>query len=302
MSAHELQRVMDAFTRGDVQVLVATTIVENGLDIPLAGTILIDDADHFGLSELHQLRGRVGRGSQKAYCYLLVERFKPLKDVARERLKALEELNHLGAGFGISVKDLELRGAGNVLGAEQSGHIAAVGYDMYCRLLKLTVERIQAGEERLDRDAPRFEETEAGVELELGLKALLPREWIPSADRRLEVLRELSQIHGDEDARRMVDSLRDRFGRLPEEALSLVRIFLLKARLDPHHLVRVSFQDDRYVVQYADPVGFEQLFGGGAVEVRRIKRGVAHLVLPRERRGAPAAALDWLEGLLLSRS
>ena len=101
----------------DVDVLVATTIVENGLDIPSAGTILIDDADHFGLSELHQLRGRVGRGAQKAFCYLLVERNKPLKDVARERLKALEDMTHLGAGFAISVKDLELRGAGNVLGA-----------------------------------------------------------------------------------------------------------------------------------------------------------------------------------------
>lgn len=297
MGSRELRAVMDSFTRGDADVLVATTIVENGLDIPLAGTILIDDADHFGLSELHQLRGRVGRGSQKAYCYLLVERFKPLKDIARERLKALEELNHLGAGFGISVKDLELRGAGNVLGAEQSGHIAAVGYDMYCRLLKVTVERIQSGEE-VDRERARFEEVEAGVELELGLRAFLPEGWIPHHDRRLEVLRELAAVHSEEDADTLEASLKDRYGRMPDEARTLLRMFRLKARLDPHHLVRMGWLEDRYVVQYEDPVGFEQLFGDGRAEVRRIRRGVAHIVVPAGLEGDPGGALDWLENLL----
>ncbi|HKX46281.1 MAG TPA: DEAD/DEAH box helicase, partial [Planctomycetota bacterium] len=145
MGGRELERVMRTFTRGDADVLVSTTIVENGIDIPAAGTILIDEADRFGLAELHQLRGRVGRGQQRAWCYLLVDRSKPLSHVARERLKALEELCHLGAGFQISMKDLELRGAGNLLGPEQSGHIAAVGYDMYCRLLAQTVERLRSG-------------------------------------------------------------------------------------------------------------------------------------------------------------
>ena len=180
MHARELREVMESFTRGDVDVLVATTIVENGIDVPSAGTILIDDADKFGLSELHQLRGRVGRGAQQSYCYLLVERHKPLREIARERLKALEEMSQLGAGFGISVKDLELRGAGNILGAEQSGHIAAVGYDMFCRLLKTTVERLQAGEPIDSSERP--EEFEAGPELELGLRAFLPDSWIPDSD------------------------------------------------------------------------------------------------------------------------
>ena len=296
MGARELRTVMSAFTRGDVDVLVATTIIENGLDIPAAGTILIDDADQFGLSELHQLRGRVGRGAQKATCYLLVERHKPLKDVARERLKALEEMSQLGAGFGISIKDLELRGAGNVLGAEQSGHIAAVGYDMYCRLLRKTIEHLQAGES-FDREAPRVEETEAGVELELGLAAYLPEEWIASADARLAMLRELVHVADEEDAREKEAALRDRFGRVPEPARALLRTFALKARLDPHQLTRLAWRGDFYLVQYADRVAFERFFAGLDVELRRISSGVAHLVLPPGI-DTPEVGLEWVEGLL----
>jgi len=296
MGSRELRAVMDTFTRGDADVLVATTIVENGLDIPAAGTILIDDADHFGLGELHQLRGRVGRGSQKAWCYLLVERHKPLRDIARERLKALEEMSHLGAGFGISVKDLELRGAGNVLGVEQSGHIAAVGYDMFCRLLRLTIERLQAGEEQ-DAGALRLEEREAGVELELGLDAYLPKDWIPSPDERLAVLRDLSHAHTSEEAETVASALRDRYGRIPAEAETLLRMFRLKVRLDPFQLTHVAFRDDAYLVQYVDRVAFETLVAGLDCEVRRIKSGVANLVLPKPVRDA-TAGLEWLEDLL----
>lgn len=296
MGSRELRMVMETFIRGDVDVLVATTIIENGLDIPAAGTILIDDADHFGLGELHQLRGRVGRGSQKAWCYLLVERHKPLRDIARERLKALEEMSHLGAGFGISVKDLELRGAGNVLGVEQSGHIAAVGYDMFCRLLRLTIERLQAGEEQ-DLTAPRLEEREAGVEFELGLAAYLPSDWIQSADERLAVLRELSQAHHSEEAEAVAASLKDRYGRIPAEAETLLRMFRLKVLLDPFQLTQVAFRDDAYLIQYSDRVAFETLVNGLDCEVRRVKGGVANLMLPGSVRDA-SAAMDWLETLL----
>jgi len=299
MSARELRAVMESFTSGDVDVLVATTIIENGLDIPTAGTILIDDADHFGLSELHQLRGRVGRGSHKAFCYLLVERFKPLHDIARERLKALEEMNHLGAGFGISVKDLELRGAGNVLGAQQSGHIAAVGYDMYCRLLKLTIERLQAGES-FDKDAVRREEQDAGVELELGIAAYLPDTWVALEETRLELLRQMVMIDSIEDAERTEQMLRDRFGRVPEEASNLVRLFRLKALLDPHGLTRLAWRGTSYLVEYEDPVALERFFqemGGAELDLRRVRRGVAHLMIPPSMEAAEEA-LDWFEGLL----
>ena len=297
MPGKELRAVMDTFMRGEADVLVATTIIENGIDVPSAGTILIDDADRFGLSELHQLRGRVGRAAQKCHCYLLVDRTRPLKDIARERLKALEELSHLGAGFGISVKDLELRGAGNILGAEQSGHIAAVGYDMYCRLLRLTIDRIQAGE---GPEAPdlRLEEFSAGAELELGLRAYLPESWIPDPDTRLELLRELAQIAGEEDASSALSMLRDRFGRPPAEAEELVRQFRIKAQLDPYHITRLAWREDRYLLQYQDPVALETLVAGrDDVDLRRIRRGVAHLVVPEDRCG-PEAALEWLEELL----
>lgn len=299
MGSTELRQVMETFTRGEADILVATTIIENGIDISAAGTILIEEADHFGLSELHQLRGRVGRGNHQGHCYLLVERHKPLSDIARQRLKALEELSHLGAGFNISIKDLELRGAGNVLGAEQSGHIAAVGYDMFCRLLKQTIERLQSGDTSVSA-ATRPEEYDAGVELDLGLKAFLPAEWIAGADTRLEILRDLTGAHSPEDVGRIGDSLRDRFGRLPEEAEGLLRMFRLKTRLDRYCLERVAWHGESYVIQYADPVAFEGLFAGHTrqtLDLRRIRAGVAHLVPPNPEAG-PAVALEWLEGLL----
>ena len=296
MGARELQRVMDAFTRGDVDVLVATTIIESGLDIPAAGTILVENADTFGLSELHQLRGRVGRAAQKAYCYLLVEQWKPIRQIARERLKALEELTQLGAGFQISMKDLEIRGAGNILGPEQSGHIAAVGYDLYCRLLKSTIDRLQAGE---PLDSVRAAaELDTGVELELGLRAYLPSDWIPDPDVRLELLRRLSEIGAPEEAEKALEMLRDRFGRVPDEARTLVRTFALKARLDPLHLTRVSWQPEGfYLVEFADRVAVEGWLGGKKVDFRPLRTGVAHLHPPKDAK-SPEKAVRWLEGLL----
>ena len=296
MGARELKRVMDAFTRGDVDVLVATTIIESGIDIPAAGTIVIDDADQFGLSELHQLRGRVGRGSVKAWCYLLVERTKPIRDVARERLKALEEMNQLGAGFAISMKDLEIRGAGNILGPQQSGHIGAIGYDMYCRLLKLTIERMQAGESAPDALAAEKPE-ESGVELELGLRAFLPEEWVLDSRTRVELLRTLSTIHDADDARRAASELRDRFGRLPPEAENLLRTFRLKADLERLGVRRLSWRRGFYVVEFADRVALEAGIDLRSADFRPLRTGVAHLAIP-EQRNTPQSALDWFEGLL----
>jgi len=299
MSARELERIVDAFARGEVDVLVATTIVENGLDIPAAGTIFIDQAHHFGLSELHQLRGRVGRGVHKAYCYLMVERFKPLRQEARERLKALEELNQLGAGFAISMKDLELRGAGNILGPQQSGHIAAVGYDMYCRLLKATIERLRAG---LGPEVgARPDELAPGVELELGLDAYLPESWIPGQGTRLEVLRSLEAIGSADDAERAVEALRDRFGRVPPEALALVDAFRLRALVQPLAITRIAWHGDRYLLEFRDRVLLEGALraapGGERIELRALRTGVAHLMVPPAQR-EPARARLWLEGVL----
>jgi transcription-repair coupling factor (superfamily II helicase) len=297
MPARQMEDIVERFARGEVDVLVSTTIVENGLDIPAAGTIFIDEAENFGLAELHQLRGRVGRGVHKAYCYLLVDRHKPMSFAARERLKALEELNQLGAGFAISMKDLELRGAGNILGAEQSGHIAAVGYDMYCRLLKQTIERLRAGLSREATSTP--EELAPGVELELGLDAYLPDDWIPSQATRVEVLRSLEQIEGAADARRALEGLRDRFGRVPEPARALVDLFRLRALALPLRVTRLAWRADRYVIEFGDRVALEACFarGGARGELRHLRTGVAHLVVP-ERERDPARAMAWLEAQL----
>ena len=293
MGARTLQKVMRSFELGEVDVLIATTIVENGLDIPAAGTIFIDQADQFGLSELHQLRGRVGRGDSKAWCYLLVEKHKPIRQIARDRLKALEEMNHLGAGFAISMKDLELRGAGNILGPQQSGHIASVGYDMYCRLLKQTVERMQAGL------APDREATDqalaAGVELELGLKAFLPESFIPSQDTRLEVLRLLDGIHTEAEGREAQAMLRDRFGRLPDEAAALIESFVLRGLATPLGIRRIMLRGDSYLIEFNDRVALERAFAG--TELRAIRTGLARLMIPESQR-KPERALVWLAELL----
>jgi len=317
MTGKGLREVMEVFGRGEVDVLVATTIVENGIDIPAAGTILIDDADHFGLAELHQLRGRVGRGTHKAYCYLLLDRSRPVRDVARRRLKALEELTALGAGFQISMKDLEIRGAGNILGPEQSGHIAAIGYDMYCRLLRQTVERMrlapvarpEAGDgearrealrELLSSEVPRAvtEELEAGaVELELGLRAFLPSDWVPSTDERLELLRKLSGVGADRDAEEALAMLRDRYGRVPPEAEALVRQLELRALFAAAGIRRVLWRDDTYLIEYGDRIALERAFAGEPIELRPLRAGKAHLVVPLAER-TPERALAWLRGLL----
>ncbi len=305
MAGNTLATVMRTFERGDVDVLVATTIIENGIDIPSAGTIVVDRADRFGLSELHQLRGRVGRGRHKAYCYLLLDRNQPVRQAARERLKALEELTQLGAGFQISMKDLELRGAGNILGPEQSGHIAAVGYDMYCRLLKQTVERLTVGQaetEELLRTVPAEVEAELqaeAVELELGIPAFLPKAWIPSADTRVELLRRFASIESEAEAADQLAMLRDRYGRVPPEAEALLRQFRLRPRLARLGIRRLLWRDETYFVEYADRVLLEETLAGHEIELRPLRAGQAHLVIPPGFRDAEAA-LGWFEGLLIA--
>jgi transcription-repair coupling factor (superfamily II helicase) len=298
MDARELATVMTCFSHGSTDVLVSTTIVENGIDIPAAGTIMIHQADRFGLAELHQLRGRVGRGSQQAWCFLLMDRTRPLRGAARDRLKALEELSHLGAGFQISMKDLELRGAGNLLGPEQSGHIAAIGYDMYCRLLKETIERMQTGSlpsGGLPANAGGGDA--GGVELELGVSAYLPAEWIPSADTRLELLRTFDGISGRAEARRAAEELRDRFGRVPPQAETLLELFALRTPLHRCSVRRLAWRDDAYLVEYEDRVSLEALVSRARAELRPLRAGVALLLLPPQVRD-PRAGLAWLGRLL----
>ncbi|HJZ54020.1 MAG TPA: TRCF domain-containing protein, partial [Gemmataceae bacterium] len=213
LDAHSLEKAMVSFVRKEADILVATTIIESGLDIPNANTIFIDDADIYGLADLHQLRGRVGRSKNRAYSYLIVNPVKMITPQAAKRLKAIEEFTELGAGFKIAMRDLEIRGAGNILGAEQSGHIAAIGYELYCQLLENAVRALK-------HQPPR-----AAVEVNVDLPwpAFLPRDYVPGQKLRIEVYRRLARLR---DPKKLEDfrlELRDRYGVHPEPVEWLLR-------------------------------------------------------------------------------
>src|SRR5918992_5499206 len=202
MAEGELEEVMLKFIRHEADVLVCTTIIESGLDIPNANTIIINNADRFGLSELHQLRGRVGRWKHRAYCYLLLPADRPVTPVAAKRLKAIEEYSHLGAGFKIAMRDLEIRGAGNILGPEQSGHISAVGYEMYCQLLEEAVRQM--------KNDPKPTKPEAHVDI--GISAFIPKTYIPGDRQRMDVYRRLTRCTSVEMLMMLEQDIQDAFG------------------------------------------------------------------------------------------
>jgi transcription-repair coupling factor (superfamily II helicase) len=213
MAERQLEQVMLGFVQGEYDVLLSTTIVESGLDIPNVNTIIINNADQFGLSQLYQLRGRVGRSNVQAYSYLMTPREKILSETALKRLAVLRELNHLGAGFKISNYDLELRGAGNVLGSQQSGHIAAIGFELYTTMVEEAVTRIQEGETELA--------VAMDVKLTLSVEAGLPESYIESMNQRLEAYRHIAGCTDEESLWAVRAALEDRFGQLPRAAMNL---------------------------------------------------------------------------------
>jgi transcription-repair coupling factor (superfamily II helicase) len=205
--------------RHEYDVFVSTTIVENGIDIPLANTIVIENAERYGLSELYQLRGRVGRSNRRAYAYLLVPADSQLSDIARKRLAALKEFSDLGAGFKIAALDLELRGAGNLLGGQQHGHIEAVGYDTYIRLLEETVQELKGEEVPLEIHAT----------LNIGIDIRIPPEYIREEAQRLRAYKRIADLRTEEQARNIRDEFTDRYGTAPSEVDNLIRFALLKS-------------------------------------------------------------------------
>ncbi|MFL6352203.1 MAG: transcription-repair coupling factor [Bryobacteraceae bacterium] len=219
MGEADLEKVLLGFMRHEYDVFVSTTIIENGLDIPLANTIIIENAERYGLSELYQLRGRVGRSNRRAYAYLLVPADTELSEVARKRLAALKEFSDLGAGFKIAALDLELRGAGNLLGGEQHGHIEAVGYDTYIRLLEETVRELKGEEVPLEIHAT----------INLGLDIRIPTDYIADEAQRLRSYKRIADVNDETQARRVIEELGDRYGAVPEEVINLVRFSLLKS-------------------------------------------------------------------------
>jgi transcription-repair coupling factor (superfamily II helicase) len=260
---------MRRFHRGEITVLVATSIVESGLDIPNANTLIVTDATAFGLAELHQLRGRIGRFTRQAYAYFLVPREHPVGEAARMRLAAIQEYAELGAGFKLALRDLELRGAGNLLGAEQSGHIAAIGYELYCRLLADAVARLQG------RAGPVASEP---AEMTLPVDAYVPDTYCEADTLKFELhkaidgcrhLSELAEVH-----RRT----RDRFGPPPPPLARLFRLKALRLRCVEHGIVRIAVDGRQIRLHLAGEVP-EVLVHARVPEAHHVQAGDRLLLL-----------------------
>jgi transcription-repair coupling factor (superfamily II helicase) len=237
MREHELERIMVGFWEKEYDVLVATTIVESGLDIPNANTLIVDRADTFGLSQLHQIRGRVGRGRERAYAYFTYDPSRPLTETSVDRLTTIAHNTDLGAGMAVAMKDLEIRGSGNLLGGEQSGHIAGVGFDLYVRLVGEAVTDYRA---QLAGEEPPAEP--ADVRVDLPVDAHLPHDYVPGERLRMEAYRKVASVQSDEQAQAVLDELTDRYGAPPAPVLNLLAVARFRAAVRQWGITEVSMQ------------------------------------------------------------
>jgi transcription-repair coupling factor (superfamily II helicase) len=242
MNQQELERIMMKFVQDELDVLVATTIIENGLDIPRANTLIVDRADLYGLSQLYQLRGRVGRSDRRAYAYLLVPSDEVLSEVARKRLAAIREFSDLGTGFRVAALDLEIRGAGNLLGGEQHGHIEAVGFDLYCQLLERTVEELRG-------EKP---EEEISTSINLNLDIRIPETYIADAGQRLRMYKRISSAASSEELDTLRQEMVDRFGQYPEPVENLFRYARLRQETLALQIQSVERNKDQIFFRFAD--------------------------------------------------
>jgi transcription-repair coupling factor (superfamily II helicase) len=243
MGGAELDGVMRKFLEGQTQILVTTAIIENGLDVPTANTLIVDRADQFGLAQLYQIRGRVGRSHHRAYCYLLTP--ENINEDAEKRLRILEHYTELGAGYAIAMKDLELRGAGNLLGAAQSGFVHAVGLDTYTRLLEDTIRKL-----REDKSLEKHPPTDVTVEG----SAFLPDDYVPDASQKLHLYRRLSRIEQVSEVHALAAEVRDRYGPPPAEVERLVAAAALRLTGTRLGVERVTIQRDAARVTFREGV------------------------------------------------
>ncbi|MEZ6197386.1 MAG: transcription-repair coupling factor [Planctomycetota bacterium] len=288
MKPEEIEQNLIAFVRREADLLLATTIIESGIDIPNANTIFIDRPDMYGLADLHQLRGRVGRQREKAYAYLLVRPDVILTNDAEKRLRAIEEFDELGSGFRIAMRDLEIRGAGNILGAEQHGHIAAVGYDMYCRLLEQAVRKLKHERFVLPDE----------VALDFDFEAYLPKDYVAEPKVKLELYRKLGRAKRPEEFTEILDEMRDRFGAPPRLALDFVEVCRIRALAEEIGLHRIALTENGVLVRPRDLKDARRRAAVTGAEARVIQDRDL-LLVPRGPIESPGGLLALLEAALV---
>lgn len=271
MSKSELERAMVKFVRGETDVLVCTTIIESGLDIPNANTMFVNEADRFGLGELHQLRGRVGRYKHRAYAYMLLPRSRSINPVAAKRLKAIEEYSELGAGFRIALRDLEIRGAGNILGPQQSGHIQSVGYEMYCQLLSKAVKRL--------RDEPIQERPTTVVDL--GFSSYIPKSYISSDRQRMSVYHKIADVRGSGDIKRLREEISDMFGKIPAEVDMLIDTAEIRVKAGKYGILSIVVSQPDVIFNFSDHNTAGKIFARCPGKVRIPDPKTVHLRLEK---------------------
>ena len=287
MADGELEEVMTRFVRHEYDILLATTIIESGLDIPNANTMIIDDADRYGLSDLHQLRGRVGRSGRRSYCYLLVDEDRRLSPEAARRLRAIEEFSQLGAGFALSMRDLEIRGAGSLLGTQQSGHIATVGYELYCSLLENAVRQLKQLPPRASVD----------VNVDLPSEAFLSAGYVGHQRDRIDLYRRLARTATDAEIDEFRSELADRFGPMPPPAERLVELARLRVAAHTWGVQSIRREDDYLVFGYTDRQAIRSLVESSAGRLRIADASEAYLPIPSDD-DTPAGMLALAETLL----
>lgn len=245
MSEDELENVMLDFMEGKIDVLICTTIIESGLDISNVNTLIIDNADKLGLSQLYQLRGRVGRSNRVAYAYLTYDRNKILSEVAEKRLNAIREFTELGSGFKIAMRDLEIRGSGNILGAEQHGHVAAVGFDLYCRMLEEVVKEVK-GEEQPE---------EKVITIDIQVKAYIPQEYIYDTGTKIDFYQRINAVKDKTEVEQLAEELRDRYGEMPEPLVNLLKVASIKTLAAMAKVLSITQEKEHIKLRMEDDHG-----------------------------------------------
>ena len=230
MTGNEIENIMEEFIEGNTDILVCTTILESGIDIPNANTIIVENADRMGLAQLYQIRGRVGRSDRQGYAYITYKRDKLLSEIADKRLKAIKEFTEFGSGFKVAMRDLEIRGAGSMIGEIQSGHLEQVGYDTYCTLLDEVVKEMQGVEV----------EPEIDIQIDLNVTSYIPDEYIPDSAQKIEVYQNIALCKKEEDIQNVVDEIIDRFGNMPSELENLLDIARIKFLAKPFAISKIA--------------------------------------------------------------